>query len=58
LILVFPVTPGLPYAIEASTSATGPWAVVETGTGTEVAGSFVYPVLSSERGRFFRARSN
>jgi hypothetical protein len=55
-ILAFPVTTGAMYTIESSTSATGPWMMVATGMGTEVAGTFSYPMPSHERSRFFRVR--
>jgi hypothetical protein len=57
-ILIFPVTKGLPYAIEWSNSPAGPWMVLVTGMGAEVAGTYVYPIPPHERSRFFRARSN
>jgi len=57
-ILVFPVTTGAPYAIESSTSASGPWTIVATGIGTEVAGTFIHAFSSTDQGRFFRQRSN
>jgi len=57
-ILVFPVTSGAPYAVEASTSASGPWTAVATGVGTEIAGTWVYPIQNTERSRFFRVRTN
>ena len=57
-VLVFPVTTGAPYSIESSAAANGPWAVVTTGIGTEVAGTFVYPIPPNGQVRFFRVRSN
>jgi hypothetical protein len=57
-ILVFPVTAGAPYSIESSTSVDGPWSVVTTGVGTQVAGTFVHSIAQNERARFFRVRSN
>lgn len=56
-ILAFPVTTGAVYTVESSPFATGPWATVATGMGTEVAGTFVYPIDPNERGRFFRVQS-
>jgi len=57
-VLVFPVTTGVPYSVESTTSAAGSWSVMTTGLGTQVAGTFVHPIQPSERGRFFRVRSN
>lgn len=57
-VLVFPVTTGAPFSIETSSSTSGPWTVVATGIGTEVAGTYVYCIPPNERSRFFRARSN
>jgi hypothetical protein len=57
LILVFPVTNGVPYTIEWSTAPRGPWMVMSTGMGAEVAGTYTYPIATQERGRFFRVRS-
>jgi len=57
-ILIFPVTTGATYAIESSTSANGPWTVVTTGMGTEVAGTFIHTIQPNERSRFFRVHSN
>src|SRR6266516_156078 len=58
LILVFPVTTGAPYVIESSPAPNGPWTALTTGLGTEVVGTFVFPIQSRERGSFFRVRSN
>jgi hypothetical protein len=57
-ILIFPVIPSAPYAIESGPSASGPWTVIATGIGTEVAGTLTHPVQSTERGHFFRLRPN
>jgi hypothetical protein len=57
-ILVFPVTTGAPYFIESSPSAGGPWTVVSTGVGTEVAGTYIHSLSAADPGRFFRQRSN
>ena len=57
-VLVFPVATGKPYSIESSPSANGPWTVAAAGMGTQIAGTFVYPIQPDERGRFFRVRSN
>lgn len=57
-VLVFPVISGQPYAVEWSVSAAGPWFPVVTGIGTEVAGTFTYPILRDDRSLFFRTRSN
>jgi hypothetical protein len=57
-ILVFPVITGAPYSIESSPSANGPWTVVATGIGTEIAGTFIHSIALTDPGRFFRQRSN
>ncbi|MCI0747435.1 MAG: FG-GAP-like repeat-containing protein [Verrucomicrobia subdivision 3 bacterium] len=57
-ILVFPVKTGAPYVVESGPTASGPWTTVATGLGTEVVGTLVFPVQSTDRGRFFRSRSN
>jgi hypothetical protein len=58
LALVFPVTPGAPYAIESGSSGNGPWTVIAAGIGTEIAGTFVHSIQPSDSIRFFRVRSN
>src|SRR5262249_7943801 len=58
LILVFPVSNGALYTIEWSTLPRGPWMVLATGMGAEVAGTYVYPIPAQERSRFFRVRTN
>jgi hypothetical protein len=57
-ILIFPVKPGAAYAIESSSSATDPWTLMASGIGTEVAGTWAYPINRNDRARFFRVRSN
>ncbi|HXI52618.1 MAG TPA: lamin tail domain-containing protein, partial [Candidatus Saccharimonadales bacterium] len=58
LVIVFQVIPGVRYTIESSISAAGPWSTVASAIGTEVAGTYAYPIQRTERGRFLRVRSN